>query len=129
MFSLLKEVARSTERRDFPVRWLAVHLATYFKSEIINSDKMRVYKGLNSSTKKSPHRLIGEVDSEARGELTRSDSRFAARRKVSILAGRSNSFVHALLVDRFNPESDVFNDRPVPRIFGLYMELWLSVGR
>lgn len=112
---------------------LAVDLAAHFNGEIINSDKMQVYKGLDITTNKIPledrlgilHHLLGEVDSEAHGELTRSEfrtlagkavSEITARRRVPILAGGSNSFIHALLVDRFDPESDVFNEQPVDSV-------------
>ncbi|XP_024023251.1 adenylate isopentenyltransferase isoform X1 [Morus notabilis] len=107
---------------------LSVELATHFNGEIINSDKMQVYKGLDTTTNKIPlddrlgvpHHLLGEVDSEAHGELTRSEfrslagkavSEITARRKLPVLAGGSNSFIHALLVDRFDPEYDVFDER------------------
>lgn len=107
---------------------LSVDLASHFNGEIINSDKMQVYKGLDTTTNKIPledrrgipHHLLGEVDSETHGELTRSEFRslagkagsgITARRKVPILAGGSNSFIHALLVDRFDPDSDVFEER------------------
>lgn len=109
---------------------LSVDLAAHFNGEIINSDKMQVYKGLDTTTNKIPfedrlgipHHLLGEVDSEAHSELTSSEfsslagkavSEITARRRVPILAGGSNSFIHALLVDRFDPESDVFDERPV----------------
>ncbi|KAF8390121.1 hypothetical protein HHK36_024643 [Tetracentron sinense] len=104
---------------------LSVELATRFSGEIINSDKMQVYKGLDITTNKIPmherlnvpHHLLGEFDSSD-GELSPLEYRLIAghtvetissRRRVPIIAGGSNSFIHALLADRFDPESDVFD--------------------
>ncbi|KAF3431714.1 hypothetical protein FNV43_RR26448 [Rhamnella rubrinervis] len=109
---------------------LSIDLATRFPSmEIINSDKMQVYKGLDITTNKIPlherlgvpHHLLGNVD-PAHSELTPSEFRSVAgaivsditsRRKLPVLVGGSNSFIHALVVDRFDPNSDVFYDRSV----------------
>ncbi|KAK9276324.1 hypothetical protein L1049_005855 [Liquidambar formosana] len=106
---------------------LSIDLITRFlpSSEIINSDKMQVYKGLDITTNKIPseerlgvpHHLLGEFDS-ADPELTPSKFRsiassvisdIASRRKLPFLVGGSNSFIHALVVDRFDPESDPFD--------------------
>ncbi|KAL5553161.1 hypothetical protein UlMin_040562 [Ulmus minor] len=105
---------------------LSIDLATRFPFfEIINSDKMQVYRGLDITTNKIPipdrlgvpHHLLGEVD-PVRGELTPSEfrslagdavSEITSRRKLPILVGGSNSFIHALLVDRFDSGSDVFS--------------------
>ncbi|XP_061339468.1 adenylate isopentenyltransferase-like [Gastrolobium bilobum] len=106
---------------------LSVELATLFPfSEIINSDKMQVYRGLDITTNKIPlhqrngvpHHLIGNVD-PSHGEFSPSDFRchagevisdITSRRKLPIVVGGSNSFIHALLVERFDPELNVFND-------------------
>ncbi|KAJ7954106.1 Adenylate isopentenyltransferase [Quillaja saponaria] len=105
---------------------LSVDLATLFPfSEIINSDKMQVYRGLDITTNKIPieerlgvpHHLLGEVD-PVNGEFTPSDFRsrggsiisdITSRRKLPLVVGGSNSFIHALLVDQFDTESDVFD--------------------
>lgn len=105
---------------------LSIDLATRFPfSEIINSDKMQVYRGLDITTNKIPidkrngvpHHLLGEVDPEI-GEFTPLDFRFYAgsvisditsRRKLPIVVGGSNSFVQSLLADRFDPEVNVFD--------------------
>lgn len=109
---------------------LSIDLATHFPfMEIINSDKMQVYKGLDITTNKIPlherrgfpHHLLGDVD-PVHGELTPSEFRSLAgeivsditsRRKLPVLVGGSNSFIHALVVDRFDPNSDVFYDGSV----------------
>lgn len=104
---------------------LSIEMATRIPSEIINSDKIQVYRGLNITTNKIPvaerlgviHHILGEVDSASHGELTPSQYRHRAssvisgivsRRKVPMVVGGSNSLIYALLAERFNPESDVF---------------------
>ncbi|XP_038893291.1 adenylate isopentenyltransferase [Benincasa hispida] len=103
---------------------LSVQLASHFQSEIINCDKMQVYKGLDITTNKIPlherhdvpHHLLGDVDS-LHEEFTpfhfrlRADnvvSDICSRNKLPILVGGSNSFIHAMLVNHFNPMDDVF---------------------
>ena len=103
---------------------LSIDLATLFKAEIINSDKMQVYKGLDITTNKIPpherrgvtHHLLGELDpvpdlppSEFRRLAGSVISDILSRRKLPVLVGGSNSFIHALLVDRFDPGSNVFD--------------------
>ncbi|KAF8082884.1 hypothetical protein N665_0803s0006 [Sinapis alba] len=104
---------------------LSVDLATRFPSEIINSDKIQVYEGLEITTNQItipdrrgvPHHLLGYLPSED-GELTAEDFRVDAsnavsdiisRKKLPIIAGGSNSFVHALLAERFDPKIDPFS--------------------
>ncbi|KAI4313918.1 hypothetical protein L6164_026860 [Bauhinia variegata] len=113
---------------------LSVDLATRFSFEIINSDKMQVYRGLDITTNKIPvderlgvpHHLLGEFDPE-NGELSPEEFRqlggsviadITSRRKVPIIAGGSNSFVHALLVERFDPEVNVFDGASPKSISG-----------
>ncbi|KAL0800944.1 hypothetical protein Bca101_056120 [Brassica carinata] len=110
---------------------LSVDLATRFPSEIINSDKIQVYKGLDITTNQItipdrrgvPHHLLGYLPSDD-GELTAGDFRVAAsnavsditsRKKLPIIAGGSNTFVHALLAERFDPEIDPFGSSSVCR--------------
>ncbi|AES62904.2 putative transferase [Medicago truncatula] len=106
---------------------LSVELATLFPySEIINSDKIQVYRGLDITTNKIPfhqrnnvpHHLLGDID-PSHGEFSPSDFRrhagdiisdITSRRKLPIIVGGSNSFIHALLVERFDPESNVFDE-------------------
>ncbi|XP_062017901.1 adenylate isopentenyltransferase-like [Rosa rugosa] len=107
---------------------LSLDLAARFPPatfEVINADKMQVYKGLDITTNKLsaperrvvPHHLLGEFDSRD-GDVTPAEFRRLAaqavssvvsRRKVPVLVGGSNSFIHALVVDRFEPDCDVFN--------------------
>ncbi|XP_010511841.1 PREDICTED: adenylate isopentenyltransferase 1, chloroplastic-like isoform X3 [Camelina sativa] len=104
---------------------LSVDLATRFPSEIINSDKIQVYEGLEITTNQItlqdrrgvPHHLLGYLNPE-HGELTAAEFRSAAsnaveditsRQKLPIIAGGSNSFVHALLSQRFDPKIDPFS--------------------
>ncbi|KAK7343404.1 hypothetical protein VNO77_12115 [Canavalia gladiata] len=105
---------------------LSIDLATLFSSEIINSDRMQVYRGLDITTNKIPlhqrrgvpHHLLGDVD-PSHSDFSPTDFRrraadiiadITSRRKLPIVVGGSNSFVHALLVERFNPESNVFDE-------------------
>ncbi|GFP85355.1 adenylate isopentenyltransferase, partial [Phtheirospermum japonicum] len=98
---------------------LSIDLASkaFPSSEIINSDKIQVYRGLDITTNKVPlpdrqnvpHHLLGEFDSsESHPEFTPSDFRSSAsetvsdiisRDKLPFVAGGSNSFVYALLSD------------------------------
>lgn len=91
---------------------LAIDLATRFQTDIINSDKIQVYKGLDVLTNKVtpqecrgvPHHLLGVFDSED-GNLTATDfallasqeiSTLSANNKLPIVAGGSNSYIEAL---------------------------------
>lgn len=65
-----------------------------------------------------PHHLLGDVD-PANGGLTAWDFRSAAgsiisditsRKKLPIVVGGSNSLIHALVVDQFDPAINVFDD-------------------
>lgn len=105
---------------------LSIDLATrFFPSEIINSDKIQVSKGLDITTNKISiperrgvvHHLLGEFSGS---ELfTPSDFRYTAderisdiinRRKLPLIVGGSNSFIYALLANQFNPGFDVFDE-------------------
>ncbi|CAL5399659.1 unnamed protein product [Camellia sinensis] len=107
---------------------LSIDLATrFFPSEIINSDKMQVYRGLDITTNKIPmhdrlsvpHHLLGHLDPSQRPDLSPSDFRSAAaatisaisfRRKLPLVVGGSNSFIYSLVANRFDPGSDVFRE-------------------
>ncbi|GAB2280056.1 hypothetical protein Dimus_014695 [Dionaea muscipula] len=103
---------------------LSIDLASRFPSEIINSDKMQVYRGLDITTNKIPlrdrfgvpHHLLGDFDSSL-GDFTPTQYRSKAsaavngiisRRNIPLVVGGSNSLVYALLADRFSTGSDVF---------------------
>ncbi|XP_026398650.1 adenylate isopentenyltransferase-like [Papaver somniferum] len=93
---------------------LSIDLATNFSpSEIINSDKMQIYKGLSITTNKIPvhersgipHHLLDEFDSSEH-ELTPFDYRSLADETVSeifsrnclpVLVGGSNSLIYGFL--------------------------------
>ncbi|XP_075082895.1 adenylate isopentenyltransferase-like isoform X1 [Nicotiana tabacum] len=104
---------------------LSIDLATcFFPSEVINSDKIQVYNGLEITTNKIsmperkgvPHHLLGEFNaSQSHPEFYPSDFRSAAscrineiinRGKIPLIVGGSNSFIYALLAKRFNPRID-----------------------
>ncbi|XP_010264047.1 PREDICTED: adenylate isopentenyltransferase-like [Nelumbo nucifera] len=101
---------------------LSIEIATRFPAEVINSDKMQVYRGLDITTNKIPmherlgvpHHLLGVVD-PSDGELSSSEYRLlgasaisaiSARHRLPLVVGGSNSFIHALVSDRFDPGSD-----------------------
>ncbi|KAL1548560.1 adenylate isopentenyltransferase 5, chloroplastic-like [Salvia divinorum] len=93
---------------------LSIELASRFDAEVINSDKIQVYKGLDIVTNKVseeecdgvPHHLLGFVDptadfwahdfvhhaSAAADDITK-------RGRTPIIAGGSNSFIKALIND------------------------------
>ncbi|KAG6493632.1 adenylate isopentenyltransferase-like [Zingiber officinale] len=110
---------------------LSVQLSSMFSGEVINSDKIQVYRGLDITTNKIPvadrrgvpHHLLGELDPAA-GELLPSGFRalascaiedISARGRIPVVAGGSNSFIHALLSDRFDPRYDPFRERSSAR--------------
>ncbi|XP_074347349.1 adenylate isopentenyltransferase 3, chloroplastic-like [Apium graveolens] len=93
---------------------LSVDLATRFNGEIISSDKMQVYEGLDIAANKIteeemndvPHYLIGILPSHA--DFTHADFCYmvndkmddiVARRRLPIIAGCSNSYIKALIED------------------------------
>lgn len=94
---------------------LSIDLADRFGGEVINSDKIQVYKGLNVIANKVaagerrgvPHHLLGFVDPDE--DFTADDyvrhasaaaSAIAGRGHLPIVAGGSLSFVKALAADR-----------------------------
>ncbi|KAL6535333.1 hypothetical protein OROMI_026707 [Orobanche minor] len=92
---------------------LAIDLAGIFSGEIINSDKIQVYKGLDVITNKVtdeerrgiPHHLMGIIDHPdedftaedfvRRASLSVGD--IIERGRLPIIAGGSNSFIEALV--------------------------------
>lgn len=93
---------------------LAVKLATRIGGEIINSDKIQVYRGLDVLANKIPeseklgvpHHLIGEVEPDkeytARDfcfQATSAIERITKSGKFPIVGGGSNSFIEALVED------------------------------
>ncbi|OWM78487.1 adenylate isopentenyltransferase 5, chloroplastic-like isoform X2 [Punica granatum] len=102
---------------------LAIDLATRFPAEVINSDKMQVYKGLNIVTNKVteeecqsvPHHLMSFVDPDS--DFTATDFQnhtsmalqsIYSQGRIPIIAGGSNSFIDALVND--NPEFQLMYD-------------------
>ncbi|XP_051127963.1 adenylate isopentenyltransferase 5, chloroplastic [Andrographis paniculata] len=96
---------------------LSIDLATRFDAEVVNSDKMQVYKGLNIITNKVtgdecrgvPHHLLGFVDPDrdfsaaefaCHAAIAAAD--IAGRGRLPILAGGSNSCIKALVCDHID---------------------------
>ncbi|KAL0556739.1 hypothetical protein IC582_005255 [Cucumis melo] len=103
---------------------LSIDLAARFPSEIINSDKMQLYRGLDITTNKLPlshrravpHHLLGDYDPLA-GEVSPAAFRSHASAVISgvisrgnlpLVVGGSNSFIHALVAADFDDTQDVF---------------------
>ncbi|XVE85552.1 hypothetical protein DITRI_Ditri17bG0099400 [Diplodiscus trichospermus] len=94
---------------------LSIDLATHFGGEVINSDKIQVYKGLDIITNKVtvketsgvPHHLLGIVD-DPEEDFTASDFCHHALEAIDailkngyvpIIAGGSNSYLEKLVED------------------------------
>lgn len=130
---------------------LSIDLATRFfpSSEIINSDKIQVYSGLDITTNKIPlpdrrgvhHHLLGQINPSNNRHLTSSEYRslavssisaISSRGKLPLIVGGSNSLIHALVTSRFNPDSDVFRETdPDPVSTDLRYDccfLWVDVA-
>ncbi|XP_076947811.1 adenylate isopentenyltransferase-like [Bidens hawaiensis] len=106
---------------------LSIDLATrFFKdSEIINSDKMQLYRGLDITTNKIttqeqqgvPHHLLGVFDptqsvitpNEYRKLASKTIINIVSRNGLPLVVGGSNSVIYSLLAKHFNPKLDVFN--------------------
>ncbi|KAM3299792.1 hypothetical protein ACQJBY_041007 [Aegilops geniculata] len=94
---------------------LSIDAARALGGEVVNADKIQLYPGLDVTTNKVPladrrgvaHHLLGAVPPDA-GALPPSSFRslaaaaaasIAARGLLPVVAGGSNSFIHALLAD------------------------------
>ncbi|KAE8692781.1 Adenylate isopentenyltransferase 1 [Hibiscus syriacus] len=105
---------------------LSIDLSDHFPhSQIINSDKMQLYNGLDITTNKIPlherkgvpHFLLGDVDSiesdvspsQFRSVAGSTIANIASSGNLPLLVGGSNSFIHAVLVETFDPRlEDIF---------------------
>ncbi|KAK4388524.1 Adenylate isopentenyltransferase 5, chloroplastic [Sesamum angolense] len=93
---------------------IAIDLAARFGGEVVNSDKIQVYKGLDIVTNKVsneecrgvPHHLLGIIDPEV--DFTVHDfvhhaslavGAIVQKNRLPIIAGGSNSFIQALVND------------------------------
>ncbi|KAI5316002.1 hypothetical protein L3X38_045178 [Prunus dulcis] len=93
---------------------LSIDLATHLAAEIINSDKMQVYKGLDIATNKIteeeqrgvPHHLLGILDpnedftaTDFCDETSLTIESILGRDRLPIIVGGSNSYIEALIDD------------------------------
>ncbi|KMS98753.1 hypothetical protein BVRB_3g069300 [Beta vulgaris subsp. vulgaris] len=93
---------------------LSIDLATHFPAEIINSDKIQVYKGLDIVTNKVTeeecrgvtHHLLGIIDPDVdynaahfRHDALSAIESIIEQDKLPIIAGGSNSFIESLVND------------------------------
>ncbi|KAM0823160.1 hypothetical protein ACQ4PT_071054 [Festuca glaucescens] len=110
---------------------LSIDAARAVGGEVVNADKIQLYAGLDVTTNKVPladrrgvpHHLLGALRPDAgalppasyRSLRRRAAASVAARGRVPVVAGGSNSLVHALLADRpldadgfdpFSPSAD-----------------------
>ncbi|XP_074581013.1 adenylate isopentenyltransferase-like [Curcuma longa] len=127
---------------------LAVELAAKFAGEVVNSDKIQVYRGLDVATNKMPmeerrgvaHHLLGELDPAA-GELppaafremaARAIAGIVGRGRLAVMAGGSNSFIHAAVAGSFDPRWSPFEDGKGRRMAAAVLRyrccfLWVDV--
>ncbi|XP_068661123.1 adenylate isopentenyltransferase 5, chloroplastic-like [Aristolochia californica] len=96
---------------------LAIELSTRFSGEVINSDKIQVYQGMDVVTNKVTaeeeslvrHHLLNVVDDpdadftadDFRHEVVRAVESIISQGKVPIIAGGSNSYIEALVDEDF----------------------------
>ncbi|KAM0870585.1 hypothetical protein ACQ4PT_039910 [Festuca glaucescens] len=110
---------------------LSIDAARAVGGEVVNADKIQLYAGLDVTTNKVPladrrgvpHHLLGALRPDAgalppasyRSLAAAAAASVAARGRVPVVAGGSNSLVHALLADRpldadgfdpFSPSAD-----------------------
>ncbi|KAK1299178.1 hypothetical protein QJS10_CPB14g00350 [Acorus calamus] len=121
---------------------LSIDVASRFPSEVINADKIQLYRGLDITTNKIPlrdrrsvpHHLLGDADPSA-GELSpisfrrlaaASAASIASRRRLPVIAGGSNSLLHALLSDKPSPVGGYDFRSPVRLRFNCCF-LWVDV--
>ncbi|KAK8948644.1 hypothetical protein KSP39_PZI005654 [Platanthera zijinensis] len=110
---------------------LSIDVGTRIPAEVVNADKIQVYRGLDITTNKIsiddrrgvPHHLLGELD-PAGGELSPAGFRSLARMAVErissrglipVVAGGSNSYIHAMMVDRYDERENPFAGAPAAR--------------
>lgn len=96
---------------------LSIELATRYPAEVVNSDKMQVYQGLDIITNKIteeeccgvPHHLLGTIDPNA--DFTCTDfcntaslamRSIVGRGQLPIVVGGSNSYIEALVDDEIH---------------------------
>jgi adenylate dimethylallyltransferase (cytokinin synthase) len=106
---------------------LSIDIARQFSGEVVNSDKIQLYTGLDITTNKVPiserlgvpHHLLGSVPA-ASVELSQESYRrlastaissISSRHKLPVIAGGSNSLIHALLSDPYRPGYNPFDQR------------------
>ncbi|PKU61925.1 adenylate isopentenyltransferase-like [Dendrobium catenatum] len=124
---------------------LSIDVAERFSGEVVNADKIQVYRGLDVTTNKMPipdrrgvpHHLLGALDPAA-GELPAEGFRSLAsdaveaittRGKIPVIAGGSNSYIHAMMVNGYDPRIDPFSGPPAGRHRLRYRSclLWVDV--
>ncbi|CAN1775237.1 Adenylate isopentenyltransferase [Linum perenne] len=125
---------------------LSIDLSTTggFHTEIVNCDKIHIYKGLDITTNKITveeqqgvrHHLIGEFE----GYFTPHQFRLAAKKTVTdisskgnlpVLVGGSNSFIHAVVAERFHTGFKVFDgsrNRISPKLRYDTCFIWIDVA-
>jgi adenylate isopentenyltransferase (cytokinin synthase) len=98
---------------------LSIDVCKAIGGEVVNTDKMQIYAGLNIATNKVnlndqhgiPHHLIGMVSAISddlsvpwfRSIATTTSMSIARRGRVPVLVGGSNSLIHGFLAEQFDP--------------------------
>ncbi|KAB5561298.1 hypothetical protein DKX38_006255 [Salix brachista] len=103
---------------------LSIDLATHFQGEIINSDKIQVYKGLDILTNKVseierrgvPHHLLGFVEpgeeftpQDFRNHVHKAMKHIIGSGNTPIIAGGSNRYIEALVEDPLSKFKDNYD--------------------
>ncbi|KAG0483123.1 hypothetical protein HPP92_011207 [Vanilla planifolia] len=125
---------------------LSIDIAGRFPAEVVNADKIQVYRGLDITTNKMPmierrgvpHHLLGDFDPDL-GELQPEEFRSLAeeavagitsRGRIPVVAGGSNSYIHAMMVDEYDPGENPFVEKPASKQGSLQYRsclIWVDV--
>lgn len=99
---------------------LSIDIGKSFPVEVINSDKMQVYDGYDITTNKMTvaerrgvlHHLLGELENDVelsplgfRSLASRRIAAIQSRKRLPVVAGGSNSYVHALMAKKYDAEN------------------------
>lgn len=97
---------------------LSIDVSKVISGEVVNTDKMQIYSGLDITTNKLclndrhgiPHHLIGAISAITddvsiplfRSAATKITESIVRRGHIPVLVGGSNSLIHGFLVDKLD---------------------------